>query len=287
MPLRFAILLAALVLSACGDALVTSDPPGSTATPIDGTAGPSSPDGGTDGNGSDGTGGPAGTPTTAVSTPVDDSGRVGANGPAMLRDDRTRILLEIDIQEGARVDQDAVAHLASIIERYTGKDVVETGGNTFTSSEREWTTAKLSEAVAANRSTASDSDAVSIHVLYVRGGLYDDGEETNAIGVAWRASQFAMFPDRWAGLGGLVGSDEAIERAVLVHEWGHLLGLVNLTYTSQFDHEDSAHPHHSNNEDSVMFWQVETDLIGQLLGSIPDDFDEADRADMQQIAAGG
>ncbi|MDX1509875.1 MAG: hypothetical protein R3249_00875 [Nitriliruptorales bacterium] len=287
MPLRLVALLVALLLTACGDALISSDPPGSTATPIDRTAGPATHGATGNGNGSGDQGGPDGTPTSAAPTPVDDQGRVGANGPAMLRDDRSRIVLEIDIQEGARVDQDAVAYLASIIERYSGKDVVETGGNTFTSSEREWTIAKLNEVVAANRSTFSDAAAVSIHVLYLRGGHHQDGEETNAIGVAWRASQFAMFPDRWAGLGGLVGSDEAIERAVLVHEWGHLLGLVNLTYTSQFDHEDSAHPGHSNNEDSVMFWQVETDLIGQLLGSIPDDFDEADRADMQQIAAGG
>lgn len=282
MPTRLVALLAAVLLAGCGESFLDSNgpnEPGATATRIDGTGAP------TNGNGGEPT--DDGTPPGSPVTPVEDRGRVGANGPAMLRDDRSQILLEIDVQEGASVDRDAVAHLVNLIGRYSGKEIVETGGNSFSSSEREWTTSKLDDAVAANRSTASTDDAVSIHVLYVRGGLYEDGEETSAIGVAWRASQAAMFPDRWAGIGNVVGSGRAIERAVLVHEWGHLLGLVNLTYTSQIDHEDPDHPGHSSNRDSVMFWQVETDLIGQLLGSIPDDFDDADRADMQQIAAGG
>jgi len=282
MPMRVVALIAAVLLVGCGESFLDSNPsdqPGATATVIDGTGQP---------NGTDPPAG-GGTPTEdgPATTATDDRGRVGANGTAMLRDDRDRILLEIDVQDGASVDRDAVAHLVSLVGRYSGKQVVESGGNTFGSGEREWTTAKLDEAVAANRSTASTGDAVSIHLLYVRGGFHDDGEETSAIGVAWRASQMAVFPERWAGIGGLVGSDRAIERAVLVHEWGHLLGLVNLTYTSEIDHEDPDHPGHSSNRSSVMFWQVETDLIGQLLGSIPDDFDDADRADMRQIAGGG
>lgn len=297
MPLRLITLFLALLLSGCGEGFLNADdstdgptdggPSGGTAT-LDGT---SAPDGGSNGGsngdpGSEPTDGATRTAAPAV-TATDDRGHVGANGPAMLRGDRSRLVLEIDVQDGASVDRNAIRHLVDVIGRYSGKDVIESGGNTFSSSERNWTIESIDEAVAANRSTASTAETVSIHLLYLRGGLHDDGQETNAIGVAWRASQMAVFPERWSGLGSLLGGDVAVERAVLVHEWGHLLGLVNLTYTSQIDHEDAAHPGHSSSRDSVMFWQVETDLIGQLLGSIPDDFDEADRADMQQIAAGG
>jgi hypothetical protein len=278
MPLRLLALAAVLLLAGCDGPIL--DSVDLTDAPPDQGPGATEP-GGTNGDG-------AGEGTEAPGqTPVDDRGGVGANGPAMLRDDRSQVVLEVDIQEGARVDDDALAHLVALIEQYSGKQVVRDGGNTFASDHRDWTTDDLRAAAGENRSTASSSDAVAIHVLYVRGGLVEGGEDANAIGVAYGAAHAAVFPDQWAGLGGVVGSEEAIERAVLVHEWGHLLGLVNITYTSSIDHEDPEHPHHSTNEDSVMFWKVETDLIGQLLGSIPDDFDDADRADMQQIAEGG
>lgn len=264
-----------LVLSGCdGEILEGVDLPGAPTDP-----GTSTEPGATDGT--------APSSDAPALTPVDDSGGVGANGPAMLRNDRSRIVLEVDVQEGVSVDEGALAHLVATIERYTGKQVAREGGNTFSSDEQAWTSDALRVAAADHRSTASSSDAVAIHLLYLRGALTDDGEETNAIGAAYGAAHAAVFPDQWEGLGSVVGSQETIERAVLVHEWGHLLGLVNITYTSEIDHEDPEHPNHSTNRDSVMFWQVETDLIGQLLGSIPDDFDDADRADMQQIAEDG
>lgn len=266
-----------LVLAGCDDGILE---------PVDLTGAPTDPgaSNGSDPGGGDGT---ATSTAAPAQTPVDDAGGLGANGPAMLRDDRSRVVLEVDVQEGASVNENALGHLVATIERYSGKQVVRDGGNTFSSDEQSWTSDALRAVAADHRSTSSSSDAVAIHLLYLRGGLSDDGEETSAIGVAYGAAHAAVFPDQWAGIGNLVGSQESIERAVLVHEWGHLLGLVNITYTSEIDHEDPDHPRHSTNRDSVMFWQVETDLIGQLLGSIPDDFDDADRADMQQIADGG
>ncbi len=124
-------------------------------------------------------------------------------------------------------------------------------------------------------------------MLYVRGSHAQDGEQTNAIGLAYSASTIALFPERWSGLGSLLGSDRAVERAVLVHELGHLLGLVNLTYQSPIDHEDPEPRGHSSNQASVMFHAIESTLIGQVFsGPPPDRFDEADAADLEGLRTG-
>lgn len=222
-------------------------------------------------------------------TPLDDLGGVGANGRAYLRDDRPAMIVEIDVQEGVSVDQQAVDHLISTLRGVVSKPdgITLSGGNTFSSDRTSWSTADLREAAKSNRSHYSSDTSTAIYLLYVRGGFATDQGEGNALGVAHRASEAAIFPDRWAGLGSLLGSDRAVERAVLVHELGHLFGLVNLTYTSDADREDPDHPGHSSNRASVMHWAIETDLVGQVFsGPPPDRFDDDDRADLEGLRTG-
>ena len=88
--------------------------------------------------------------------------------------------------------------------------------------------------------------------------------DDSVLGVAVDASTIALFSDSIDDATSIFNpriSAEDIENSVMVHEFGHLLGLVNLVYTSPADHEDSEHPGHSNNEDSVMYWAVETVTI--------------------------
>jgi len=308
-------LTAALFLTACGDGLdlgqiVPDVTPSATAS----ASGAGDPDGdgasdaSEDGQGgdqaSDGPGGPDqpdGTGTTdqasesggqggALTASTNDLGGVGSHGPAILRASVPNLVIEVDVQQGVSVDQAALDVLVNRIRQYADKPggITVSGGNTFASATTEWTTDQMRAVAEANRNNHSNASTVVVYVLYLDGALHRDGEETTAIGVAYNASEFAVFPGRWAGLGGsLLGSDSALERAVLVHEWGHLLGMVNIGYTSRINHEDADHPHHSSSQNSVMYWAVETDLIGQFFnGAPPNDFDDADREDIEGIRDG-
>lgn len=308
-PLRVAAtaLVLALAASACSDGLddvIDELPVFPPATGSDGTAPPGSgsdgpaggtPDGGTDATaptgGGDGGGDDGGTTSAPGGglTPADDTASVGANARALLRGDRPTLVLEIDTQQGVEVDQRAVDHLVAVLGEVVDKPggIVREGDNEFADDRTSWTADDLRAVAAQNRSTATTDDRVSVHLLYVAGSHAQGGSQTNAIGVAYSASTAALFPQRWEGVTSLLGSNTAIERAVLVHELGHLLALVNLGYTSDLDHEDPDRPGHSSNQRSVMFHAIESTLIGQVFsGPPPDRFDDADRSDLEGLRTG-
>ncbi|HEX9890021.1 MAG TPA: hypothetical protein VGA69_11120 [Nitriliruptorales bacterium] len=274
--------------------------PGSdTATSADGSTATGDDPGGTaegGGPGSDGdvgTGGDGGVVTTGGGTQrveADDLGPVGANGKPMLRSSYARLVIEVDVQSCTSVDQGAVDHLVSTLRGVVDKPagIELRGGNTFESDRREWTSADLRANAERNRSTFSGGDEVALYIQYVCGSFHAGGQQSTAIGVAYSASEFGVFPQRWNdGIGVLLGSNRAVERAVLVHEVGHLFGLVNLTYQSEIPHEDPEHPGHSDSRGSVMYWAVESTAIGQVFsGPPPDRFDDADRADLEGLKSG-
>lgn len=209
---------------------------------------------------------------------LDDHGALGSLGPSLLRDDVPGAQVEIDTSEGVDLSGSAQDALAQRLAEHGGKDVTFTGGDTLPSRD-SWSNEQLRSVAREHRATSSSTSAVAVHVLVVSGDHHDD----RALGVALDASTFVVFPDAMQGgiLGGLQSDD--VEVAVTVHELGHLFGLVNLTGEGGF-HESADHPHHSDSEDSVMHWAIETDAVSRIFdGPPPTTFDEADRQEMERI----
>lgn len=130
-----------------------------------------------------------------------------------------------------------------------------------------------------------DGTTLRWHLLFPAGAYDDD----SVLGVAVNAADVAVFRDSIDDAENILRrpSAENIENSVTLHEVGHLLGLVNLVYTSPRDHEDPDHPGHSSNEDSVMYWAVESSSLGAIFsGELPNDFDDDDRADLEDLASG-
>ncbi len=118
---------------------------------------------------------------------------------------------------------------------------------------------------------------MSLFYLYLGGS---SATSAGTIGVAYRGSSIAVFEGTIASAPGLV-SATAITTTVLVHEFGHELGLVGIDGSAP--NEDPAHPYHSDNSSDVMYWAVDSTAIGSLSGGPPTQFSPADLSDLKTV----
>jgi len=191
-----------------------------------------------------------------------------------------RLVIEIDYVSGRRPSRQAVDHLKAILERELAKPggIVIDVDSEITNAQDSYTLNNLIALEHRYRSQRSSGDTATIWIVGLNGS-YAGASAT--LGLSFRATAFALFEDQIQHAANVFVSTASIERAVIMHEMGHLLGLINIGYRSRYDHEDPQHPHHSRYQSSVMYWAVEDTSIATILrGGPPDDFDQYDRADL-------
>lgn len=263
------------------------------------TVAPSTPDGGTAGGGAagneqgpDGSGGGGGqAPRRPVVAVAADAGPVGANALAYLRDAHRKLVVEVTAVEGKGPRPEAIdllkTRLGEVLSKPDGIEI--RGAQTIPASNTEYSIKEIAELEDRYRKVRSDREGpvASVHVLYINGRIRNDAPNVETLGAAYRASSIVMAPDTIERASNPVLSADKIERAVLVHEFGHVLGLVNIGYRSPRDHEDPEHPGHSKNRASVMYWAVNSfDVANILAGDLPTTFDADDKADLADRKAG-
>lgn len=209
---------------------------------------------------------------------VDDNGSLGSAGAALLSPANSAVAIEVDRSPKARLQVDARQVLGDQLRKHGGKESIVAAGDGEAPAQEVYTAGDLRSITSKARQTKSESGKPSIYVLVLE-GRYENDQVT---GVAFSATAFAVFPEQISG--GLLGTNpDAFETAVLVHELGHLFGLVNLTDQGGF-HEDPQHPGHSKSDGSVMYWAVEDVSIANVFkGGPPREFDADDREEMSRI----
>lgn len=216
------------------------------------------------------------------------------------------ILLEIDFEPGVRPDPGAVSDMVSTLTAATGRPVRVVGPSEVApaGADHDRNTVYEAHLVHADHVDPSNpfahADSSYLHVLYLAGpskdhrflGTFVQGPFS---GVA------AVLPYYWTtytplvhshGLGIAGPLDWRFERAVLIHEVGHALGLVNKGTPMVADHADPDAPGHSANPESVMYtgdhhvlddpetWLREKGVEPAWT------FDDADHADMAAMRDG-
>ncbi|HLF98965.1 MAG TPA: hypothetical protein VI916_00715 [Acidimicrobiia bacterium] len=212
---------------------------------------------------------------------LDDKGRVGSMGRTLLRTEISNAAIEIDATPGESLAGASRSALQNQLAEHGSKSVSIVAGSALPE-QSVYTSADLRSLMNAHRSTWSTNERLGIYVMVLSGRHEDD----SVVGVSFNATSYAIFTEQLSG--GLLGLNYvSYEEAVVVHELGHLFGLVNLTGHGAF-HEDPAHKKHSANEGSVMFWAVESTLVGDVFeGGPPRDFDADDEQEMEAIRQSG
>jgi hypothetical protein len=292
-----ALALAFLMLGACArpqtsapvttGGVATTSAPVPTAEPqVRGGAGGSSAVGGSSA-GRTSTGRTSTARPQVVDSPTDD-GRTGGNAYWYLNAATPALDIEIDAVPGMAPSSKSVdllrERLAAVADKPGGIDVlpVETISG---SSHQTWTDDEISQTERAHRRTHNSLGRASIYLLFVDG----HSEHEGAIGMALDSSSAVIFEQSVRDAASALITAQEIERSVMIHEVGHLLALVNLTYRSPRDHEDPNHPGHSNDPKSVMYWAIDNIGVATLLEgqtSPPTTFDADDLADLADLRAG-
>jgi len=223
-----------------------------------------------------------GSATTLPTAPLDGSGVPGSFAADVLMPARSSAIdVAISSQSSAAPRQESIDHLTTVLADVSGKSVAVVSGPAVGGDAHDWTADELRALVPPGSAPAGSRARITL--LFVHGTL---GGDKGVLGAAIRGDLAVIFVDRVdAAATPLVGSS-GIEVAVVTHEVGHLLGLVDLyLHTGR---QDPEHPGHSTDKHSVMYWAVESDLVGDLLqGGPPREFDDADNADLARIREGG
>lgn len=211
-----------------------------------------------------------------------------------------KLLIEIDHVEGAEPSQLAVDALVEMLRGETNKRSIEvvpySSMPRFTSatSEKRWTVEELVSLAAETLDHAPPGaygagDTAVLHVLYLDGEYVDERGGVRGLAIGPTAILFKNPSPVGAPANSPIDSPAVmkplVERKVLIHEVGHVLGLVDLHIPMVRPHNDPADPDHSANPKSVM--RAGVDLATTLFGQVDPDsetpyqFDEDDKADLR------
>ncbi len=191
------------------------------------------------------------------------------------------IVLDVKVGAGSSANQDSLDNMAAILRAQSGKSVTVSGPVALGGVGGGTHSAAQVRSLADSQGTPDRAGVAVVHVFYMAGQFEKDG----TLGVSVRGDTLAIFTDEIDSSTSPFVTETRLERAVTTHELGHLLGLVDLYLDDNRD--DPQHPGHSTNRGSVMYWAVETSLVGQVLGGPPPvEFDSFDLADLRRIRGG-
>lgn len=181
------------------------------------------------------------------------------------------IKIEIQYMPGFAPDAASLNNLTSFLNSIVNKP----GGISITQQQispggkSSYTINDIATIEQKNRTSFNSGTELAVYILLVDGAY----GEPSVLGVSYRNTSVCLMGKTIFDNSGNVGqaSRTKLETTVVNHEFGHLLGLVDLGAPMVSNHKDAAHGNHCNVQSCLMYYAAETtDLLGFLVtGNIP------------------
>lgn len=181
----------------------------------------------------------------------------GALAGALLKGDKfTSLVVEIQYMEGFEPDAAALKNLKQFLQDHLNKP----RGIFFVQrmipaiSDSVLTSSMVDSIQKANRTGRTRNKQISIYILYTNGRA----ENEKVIGHAFHNSCIVIYGKtlRQHDQVFRFPTPTTIESTVLLHEFGHLLGLVNSGTPMHGSHADTVRTAHCVHPDCVMYWNM-------------------------------
>jgi hypothetical protein len=184
---------------------------------------------------------------------IDKSGNLLATGDSandMLANDTfTKLLIEVAYVTGFRPTTEAMNNLEGLIRERTFKQDIQIAYRELPSpNEVDLSLQEIADLESENRTAYNEGATLAIYIYFADAPSEDDDPEagTVTVGAVYRNTSMVIHESTvrklYSQSSQVTLAD--VETAALTHEFGHLLGLVDLGTTPVNDHEDPTAQHH-------------------------------------------
>ncbi|MBW8243394.1 hypothetical protein K1F50_11330 [Muricauda oceani] len=187
----------------------------------------------------------------------------GASARDLLSNDTfDKLLIEIDYVNGFAPTAGAIANFEEFLRARTFKEDIEFKYTALSSPNEE--TLTLDEIVdleKENRDEYNNGSTLAIHIYFADAPADSDEEDENLVtlGAVYRNTSMVIYESTVKDIASrsTAITTEDVETATILHEFGHLFGLINLSTESVNDHEDSESDNHCNVDGCLMRAELE------------------------------
>ena len=168
-----------------------------------------------------------------------------------------KLQIEIAYVEGFRPTASAMTNFMSFLSLHSFKQEIDIVYQELPSpNEEKLTLEEIFDLEKENRTVYNDGSTLAIYIYFADAPSEDDKEEEDLVtlGAVYLNTSMVIYEDTirtLASKSNLVSVGD-VETATLNHEFGHLLGLVDLGSTPVNDHEDVDAENHCNVEECLM-----------------------------------
>ena len=198
---------------------------------------------------------------TEEPTQIDKSANLKATGSSandILSDDKfDKLLIEIAYVQGFRPTSTAMINFEAFLRKYTFKQNIEVIYKELPSSNEDtFSLEEIVELEVENRTAFNNEKTLAIYIYFADAPSEDDDEDEDLVtlGAVYLNTSMVIYEHSIRNLASksFLVSVADVETATLNHEFGHLLGLVDLGSNMVNDHEDSEAENHCTTDGCLM-----------------------------------
>ena len=201
--------------------------------------------------------------TISAPSTVSNKQNTGSSSKDLLSDKVFKsLVVEVAYVEGFEPTAAAINNLVAFIDSRTYKpDGITVVKRAISSpGKAAYTNQEIVSIEDANRTKFNTASQIAVWALFIDGESASNSGQSLVLGTAYRNTSFVLFEKSIQSLTNspFKPSRSLLETTVILHEFGHILGLTNLGAPLQSTHEDVEHAKHCDVKSCLMYWQSES-----------------------------